>query len=204
MAFGPLPQLIRAGPALLCFPKRLCGPLLCRARLVHVAYPPRAPPPAHGRGLQLSACPGPRSDLTFPRTEPTGQSCRDQFSPEVWACSLELQPRPPGSQILPSPECTTISAQRCSQEGGCPPGGQGNTYGTLCGGKVSVSPQPTSYPTHTSNPPPFNHPPTSIYPPGPQPSPPLPHTPACRGCPWFWGSPGWPRGALLQGLWPEA
>lgn len=81
----------------------------------------------------------------------------------------------------------------------------GDTYCTLCSGKVSVSPQPTFNPTHTLNPPPCLTIPPNIHLPASCISRASALTPAApHPClPWmppgFGGSPGWPRGALLQG-----
>ena len=105
--------------------------------LAHALYTPRAPPRSTWVRPALSAFPGPHFGLTFARTEPTDQS---------WGTSSHPRCGPaPGSQTY-HPQNVPQSLPRYL------PGGQGSTYCTLHGGKVSVSAQPTFNPAPQFNP----------------------------------------------------
>lgn len=90
------------GLALLRFPRHLCGPLCARQSGTRTEHTQSSAPQHVGEARAVGF---PRPSL-WPHLRQYGAHwpvLGDQFSPEVWAGSREPN--------LPSPECTTISAQ---------------------------------------------------------------------------------------------
>lgn len=121
MAFGPLPPLIRAGPALLCFPKRLCGPPLCRARLVHSVPTKGSAPSTRARPAAVSL---PRPPL-WPHLPQDGARWPVLPGP-VLTRGVGLLPGAPAQTTRePNPTIPRVYHHLCPE---MLPGGRGNTY----------------------------------------------------------------------------